>query len=203
MISGENNNKASIIYNNKSSAAREVTMNLANLLTSIRLLLIPVFVYFFFSDLSYGLELAVAAFLLAGLTDTMDGYIARKLNQITKLGIVLDPLADKLMLVAALVCVTISKNVPVWIIVVVAMKEALMIVGAISLWNDDNAVIPANIIGKLATLLSYIAIISIMFELPFSRQILYAFVATALVALAVYLSSFMSLKKQQFDIMKK
>lgn len=179
-------------------------MNLPNLLTSFRFLLIPVFVYFFFSDLSYGMEIAVGVFLLAGLTDTMDGYIARKYNKITKLGIVLDPLADKLMLITVLVCVTLSKNIPIWIIALVTLKEVLMILGAISLWNEDNSVIPANIIGKLATLLSYIAIVSILFEFPYSRQILYAFVATALIALVVYLNAFLSIKKQQqFDIIKK
>lgn len=179
-------------------------MNLPNLLTSIRFLLIPVFVYFFFSNLSYSLEIAVAAFLLAGLTDTMDGYIARKYNQITKLGIVLDPLADKLMLIAVLVSVTISRNIPVWIIAVVTLKEILMILGAISLWNENNIVVPANIFGKLSTMLSYIAILSVLFEFPFSRQILYAFVATAFIALLIYLNGFLSVKRQQqFDLIKK
>lgn len=178
-------------------------MNLPNLLTSLRFVMIPVFVYFFFSNLTYGLEIAVTAFLLAGLTDTMDGYIARKYNQITKVGIVLDPLADKLMLITVLICATVSKDIPVWIIALVTLKEVLMILGGILLWNDNNSVIPANIFGKLATLLSYIAIVSVLFDFPYNRQILYAFVAMAFLALIVYLSTFISLKKQQLDLIKK
>lgn len=179
-------------------------MNLPNILTSFRFLLIPVFVYFFFSNLAYGVEIAVVTFLFAGLTDTLDGYIARKYNLITKLGIVLDPLADKLMLITVLVSVTFSNNIPLWIIWVVSLKEALMILGAFSLLNENNVVIPANIFGKLSTMLSYIAILAILFEFPFNKQILYAYVATAIIALIVYLNAFISVKRQQqLDLIKK
>lgn len=179
-------------------------MNIPNLLTTLRFLLIPVFVYFFFSPNQYSIEIAVAVFVLSGITDTLDGYIARRFNQITRLGIVLDPLADKIMLITVLVCVTISNNIPMWIIAVVAIKELLMIAGAISLYNEQNVVIPANIFGKLSTLLSYIAILAVLFELPYDRTLLYSYVVTALLALAIYLNSFLAVKRQsQFDLIKK
>jgi len=134
----------------------------------------------------------------------LDGYIARKYNQITRLGIVLDPLADKLMLITVLVSVTLSNHIPLWIIAVVGVKELSMILGAISLYNQDDVVIPANIFGKLSTVLSYIAILAVMFELPFNRAILYIYVATAILALTIYLNSFAAVKRQnQFDIIKK
>lgn len=179
-------------------------MNIPNLLTVIRFFLIPVFLYLFFSPIKYGVEIAIVVFIIAGITDTLDGYIARKYNQITRLGIVLDPLADKLMLITVLISVTISNHIPLWIIGIVAVKEAMMILGAISLYNADDVVIPANIFGKLSTVLSYAAILSVLFELPYNRVILYLYVATAILALIVYLNGFLSVKRQsQFDLLKK
>lgn len=179
-------------------------MNIPNLLTMVRFLLIPVFVYFFFSQNQYNLEIAVSVFILSGITDTLDGYIARRLNQITKLGIVLDPLADKIMLITVLASVTISNNIPVWIIAVVALKELLMIAGAISLYKERYIVIPANIFGKISTILSYMAILAVLFELPYNRTILYSYIAMTVLALLIYLNKFLALKRQnQFDLIKK
>lgn len=179
-------------------------MNIPNLLTMVRFLLIPVFVYFFFSQNQYSLEIAAAVFILSGITDTLDGYIARKLNQITRLGIVLDPLADKIMLITVLASVTISNNISIWIIAVVALKELLMIAGAVSLYNERNIVIPANIFGKISTLISYIAILAVLFELPYNRAILYSYLGMTILALIIYLNSYLGLKRQiQFDLIKK
>lgn len=179
-------------------------MNIPNVLTMVRFLLIPVFVYFFFSQNQYSLEIAVSVFILSGITDTLDGYFARRLNQITKLGIVLDPLADKIMLVTVLASVTISNNIPIWIVAVVALKEILMIAGAISLYNERDVVIPANKFGKISTILSYMAILAVLFELPYNRTILYTYIAITILALFTYLNSFLGLKRQnQFDMIKK
>lgn len=179
-------------------------MNIPNLLTMVRFLLIPVFVYFFFSQNQYSIEIAVSVFILAGITDTLDGYFARKLNQITRLGIVLDPLADKIMLITVLASVTISNNIPIWIIAVVAAKELLLIVGAFSLYNDRDVVIPANIFGKITTALSYAAILAVLFELPYNRIILYSYIAMTIIALLVYLNNFLGFRRQnKLDIIKK
>ena len=85
-------------------------MNIPNLLTIIRFILIPLFVYFYFSNEQFSLEIAAIVFILSGITDTLDGYIARRFNQVTRLGTVLDPLADKLMLITVLASVTMSKQ---------------------------------------------------------------------------------------------
>jgi cardiolipin synthase len=170
----------------------------------VRFLLIPVFVYFFFSENQYGLEIAVSIFVLAGITDTLDGYFARRLNQITRLGIVLDPLADKIMLVTVLASVTISNNIPIWIIAVVAVKELLMIVGAFTLYNDRDIVIPANKFGKITTILSYMAILAVLFELPFNRAVLYSYITMTIITLFIYINYFLSFKRQhQLDLIKK
>jgi cardiolipin synthase (CMP-forming) len=188
----------------KNKQSEEVFMNIPNIITMVRFLLIPVFVYFFFSENQYSIEIAVAVFILSGITDTLDGYIARRYNQITKLGIVLDPLADKIMLITVLASVTISNNIPTWIIAVVALKEILMIAGAISLYNERDIVIPANIFGKISTLLSYIAILAVLFALPYNRTILYSYIAMTTLSLFIYLNRFLVFKRQnQFDLIKK
>ncbi|MDF2840376.1 MAG: CDP-diacylglycerol--glycerol-3-phosphate 3-phosphatidyltransferase [Clostridia bacterium] len=179
-------------------------MNIPNLLTVLRFLLIPVFIYFFFLPNENGIGIAVIVFLIAGLTDTLDGYIARKYNQITKLGIVLDPLADKLMLITVLVSIAVGSDIPKWIIILVASKELLMILGAISLYNLRNVVIPANIFGKLATLLSYAAILAVIFKLPFRDIVLYVYVTATVLAFIIYINNFLAVKGlNQFDLIKK
>ena len=79
-----------------------------------------------------------------------------------------------------------------------------MIVGAISLYNEQNIVIPANIFGKASTLLSYIAILAILFELPYSRIILYFYIAASVLTLLIYINCFLVYKQQnQYGLLKK
>ncbi|MTI49557.1 CDP-diacylglycerol--glycerol-3-phosphate 3-phosphatidyltransferase [Sporosalibacterium faouarense] len=141
-------------------------MNIPNILTVIRLLLIPVFISIFFSSMDNNILYATYVFALAGITDVLDGYIARKYNLVTKWGTVLDPLADKLMQITVLICFTIAKYLSVWVIVVIGIKELLMITGGLFLfYGKDKTVIPANKFGKIATISFYIAILAFAFEL--------------------------------------
>jgi len=179
-------------------------MNIPNILTIIRLLLIPGFVYYYFSPMEYGIRIAIMIFVAAGLTDILDGIIARKYNLVTKLGIVLDPLADKLMLLAVLISITLKNQIPFWIIVVVATKEILLILGAITLFNDNDIVVPANRFGKLSTVVFYIAILAITFDIPYSRIMLDIFVLITIVALVVYVDNYINIRRQnKMDLIKK
>ncbi len=170
-------------------------MNIPNLLTLIRFLLIPSFVVFFFSGLEHNIYIAAAIFVLAGITDFLDGFIARRCNQITRLGIVLDPLADKLMLITVLLSITIRFNIPFHIIAIVVLKELLMISGALALYNIHNIVVPANVFGKLSTVLSYAAVLAITFNMPYGTTLLYAFIVSAIIALTVYIKGFIGVKR--------
>jgi cardiolipin synthase len=179
-------------------------MNIPNALTIFRLLLIPGFVYYYFSQMEYGIRIAIVLFVVAGFTDMLDGIIARRYNLITRLGIVLDPLADKLMLLTVLICITLKNQVPFWIIVVVAIKETLLIMGAISLFNDHDIVVPANSFGKLSTIAFYIAILAVTFDVKYSQVLLDAFVLITIVALVVYVNSYINIRRQnRMDIIKK
>lgn len=132
-------------------------------------------------------------FAVAGVTDVLDGYIARKYNLVTDLGTVLDPLADKLMLIAVLSCFTIKGYIPTWIIGVVLVKELSMIAGGIYLYfNKEQIVIPANKFGKLATVFFYAAIILITFNVKadYNKYLISIAMIMTLVAFVVYTRSF-------------
>ena len=130
-----------------------------NILTVIRLCLIPVFVLLFFSDMPSGQTYALYIFLLAGVTDILDGQIARHYNLVSVIGTVLDPLADKLMLMTALICLALVGIVPVWALVIVYLKELFMIcTGALLYFRREKFVIPANHFGKTATVAFSLAV---------------------------------------------
>ena len=117
-----------------------------NVLTMIRLALVPVFVVLFLN----GHKMAsLAVFVAASLTDMLDGYLARKLNQITDFGKLFDPLADKVMVVTAMVCQALIGVFPWIAIIIVGVKELIMMLGGIFMLSK-NVVVYSNYVGKTA-----------------------------------------------------
>ncbi|MTI65120.1 MAG: CDP-diacylglycerol--glycerol-3-phosphate 3-phosphatidyltransferase [Firmicutes bacterium] len=168
-------------------------MNIPNFLTTIRFILIPIFIAIFYSPMKNNIVIATYIFILAGITDVLDGYIARKYDMITKFGTVLDPLADKLMLITVLICFTDANFLPIWVILVVGLKEITMILGGIFLYYcGDKTVIPANKYGKVATVSFYIAILSIAFHLNkiFSYALIILAVIITIIAFINYVIGF-------------
>lgn len=165
-------------------------MKLPNILTIFRILLIPVFIFLFFSDIDNNLLYAFFVFAIAGVTDVLDGYIARKYDMITDLGKVLDPLADKLMLLCVLFCLTTMSLIPMWILILMIVKEILMIYGAVRLYfSKTQVIIQSNYYGKLATVAFYLAITLVLLELKGLLPIivLYFAVIVATIAFINYL----------------
>ena len=117
-----------------------------NVLTMIRIILIPVFVVLFFNNMK---KAALAVFIAASLTDMLDGYLARKLNQITDFGKLFDPLADKLMVLTAMVCQTFWGPLPLTAVIIVAAKELMMVLGG-AFMLSRNVVVYSNYAGKAA-----------------------------------------------------
>lgn len=127
-------------------------MNLPNKITIARVFMIPVFLFFMLTDfLTYGKYIAVAVFIIACLTDALDGYIARKNNLITNFGKFMDPLADKLLVCSALICFVELKLVPAWIIIVIISRE-FIISGFRLVASDSGVVIAASYWGKFKTI---------------------------------------------------
>ncbi len=141
--------------------------NIPNILSVIRLLMIPVFVYVFLSDINDKTIIAFGIFVLAWLTDALDGYLARKYNWITDLGKILDPIADKLMQLVAVICLVIVKRLSVFVISVVFFKELIMAIGAIIVTKKKKSVAASRWYGKLTTILLFVAFaILIVIEVP-------------------------------------
>lgn len=173
-----------------------------NILTIIRFLLIPVIIVFAFQD---NYIAAIIVLTISGLTDILDGYIARKFNFITDFGKLMDPLADKATQVALLGTLTIQKIIPLWIIVIVIIKEFLMISGASFLYGKE-LVVSSKWYGKLATVLFYVAIVCslltqywngsliTMYNLPripeFHKYIYYLAVLSTVFSLIMYVKAF-------------
>jgi len=139
-----------------------VNLNRANAITIGRILLIPVFIAFALSKIPYGPWLAIAVFSVAAITDGLDGYYARSRNQVTTLGKLLDPLADKLLITAALVSLVDLNKLSAWIAVVIIGREfavtTLRIVAV-----DQGVVIPASGLGKIKTIVQISCIIELLF----------------------------------------
>lgn len=141
-------------------------MNIPNLLTILRIILVPIYLFVFFSNIQDKILISGLIFLVAGITDLLDGKIARKYNLITKLGIVLDPIADKMMTFAVLISFTYGGLIPFWILIALGIKEILLIVGGGILYLfKGKQVLPSNKYGKLATLSFYAATLSVVFNL--------------------------------------
>jgi len=140
-------------------------MNLANKLTLIRIFLVPVFLVFIaVKDIPYGSFIATFIFILASLTDKLDGYIARSRNQITNFGKFMDPLADKLLVTAALISLVELHVVPSWAAVVIIARE-FAISGLRSIAAAQGRVIAASWWGKIKTVIQIIAIILLLLKI--------------------------------------
>jgi cardiolipin synthase (CMP-forming) len=119
-----------------------------NLLSFLRLALVPVFLVLLLGD-SPGWALAVLAF--AGFTDWLDGYIARRFGMITQLGKVLDPMADRFYIFAALIGLTINGNIPAWLAVVIILRDVLLAVGYPISASHGYGPLPVHFLGKAGT----------------------------------------------------
>ncbi len=139
-------------------------MNLANKLTLIRIFLVPVFLLFIATkDIPYGSFMATFIFILASITDKLDGYVARSRNQITNFGKFMDPLADKLLVTTALISLVELHVVPAWAVVVIIARE-FAVSGLRSIAAAQGRVIAASWWGKIKTVIQIIAIILLLLK---------------------------------------
>ncbi len=175
-------------------------MNLPNMITIIRIILVPIYLMVFFSALENRILLAGLVFILAGISDVLDGHIARKYNLQTKLGTVLDPLADKMMTFAILISFTVAKFIPTWILIALGIKEILLIIGgAILYFSKSNQVVSSNKYGKAATTLFYAATLSIIFKFPLmlSQVLFLVTIVFNILALLNYFTIYVDLIKKR------
>lgn len=174
--------------------------NIPNIITVFRIVLIPIYLLLFYSNKENRILLAGLTYILAGISDILDGQIARKYNLVSKLGSVLDPFADKLMTFAVLISFTTARLIPVWIIIAIGIKEFLMILGGATLYLfKGNKVLPANKYGKIATLSFYAATLSIVFNVSeiISTTLFLVTVVLNIAAFINYLFIYLSIRNNE------
>lgn len=168
-------------------------MNLPNRLTIIRVLLIPFFVFFMLASLGpMGDYIALAIFIIASLTDMLDGQIARKRNLVTNFGKFMDPLADKLLVCSAMICLVDLGRIPSWIVIIIIARE-FIISGFRLVAADKGVVIAAGMIGKVKTVFQMAMIILMILNLSndiyqtITTVVMYAALALTIISLVDYL----------------
>ena len=180
-------------------------MNVPNALTTLRLLFVPAFMFLYLKgadgDIRYGVWIAAGIFVLAAITDILDGYIARKFNQITDFGKLADPLADKLMQIAAVGCLAYNGRFAAWIFYIFVVKEVLMIFGGVEILKKHKFVVYSKWSGKIATVVLFIMIVIIMvFEHIPKRTatvMMVLCVVFSLLALFNYFQMYLNIKEER------
>lgn len=138
-----------------------------NLLTLLRLFMIPIYLWVFYMNHPNAMVNALYVFILASFTDVLDGYLARKYDVVSKFGIVADPFADKMMQVVVLYSLYDLGFLEVWFFWIILVKEVLQIL--LGLWMvslTPRIIVPANIFGKMTTVLVFTTIILAVFKFP-------------------------------------
>ena len=160
-------------------------MNLPNKLTVLRMIMIPFFVVFMLTDLggTYGKYIALAIFVIASLTDLLDGKIARKRNLVTNFGKFMNPLADKLLVCSALICLVEMDRLAAWMVIVIISRE-FIISGFRLIASDNGVVIAASYWGKFKTTFQMVMIILLILDLGEGFQLL----ETAVIWIALVLT---------------
>lgn len=165
-------------------------MNVPNILTTFRIVLVPL--------LGYMMHLgeyvpAAIIFIAAVLTDFLDGFLARKFNQVTNFGKVMDPVADKLLVLTALLMLTVQKEISLVIFIIVTAKEVLLGIGGIMLYRNKKRISSADWYGKIASGIFYFAILMLILDVRYSKTFIVIAVAATVFALVKYIAKYIKL----------
>ena len=169
-------------------------MNLPNKLTILRVIMIPFFVLALLYNGGQNQTLryvAAAIFIIASLTDMLDGKIARKYNLVTNFGKFMDPLADKLLVCSALICLVELKELPAWMVIVIISRE-FIISGFRLVASDNGVVIAASDWGKFKTTFQMIAVVLLIVGIPALSMVTTAVVWIALILTVISLVDYIA-----------
>ena len=166
-------------------------MNTANKLTIFRVVLVPFFVIFMLCDITQHSQLiALIIFIVATITDHFDGSIARKYNMVTSFGKFMDPIADKLLVSSALICLTSLGKIPAWAVIIIILRE-FAVSGIRLVAADNGSVIAAAGWGKAKTVAQMVMIIIFLVDIPqlhiLSQISLYTAVILTIVSMIDYI----------------
>ena len=179
-------------------------MNLPNKLTLFRVVLMPFFVFFLLAPYfeGYGNYIAVAIFIVASITDFLDGKIARKYNLVTNFGKFMDPLADKLLVCSALICLIQLELIPAWVVIIIIARE-FIISGFRLVASDNGVVIAASYWGKFKTAFQMLTVIVLILNIPnkvftiLGTALIYVSLALTVISLIDYIAKNKDVLKDQ------
>lgn len=161
-------------------------MNLPNIITIFRLILAPVAILvMLYRPDSYWI--AGIILVVAGLSDVLDGFLARTQNQVSTLGTMLDPVADKVLMTGILIVLAINGEVKSSVVTILIAKELALMFGGLVLWRKVKRAIPASVLGKAATVCLYIGVLSLLFGIKNLNWFIYAGVGLSVTAGLHYL----------------
>ncbi len=158
------------------------TKLLPNILTIIRLFLIPIFIWAFLYENGLHRDMAGYIFIISALTDFLDGYLARRFKSETDMGKVLDPLADKLLVISSLVLLVNTRDIPIWILIVLFLRETILIGGSALIIKRKDKIITPSIWGKIATATILIGLSALLLKIDMGRYFLYFGVIVSLIS---------------------
>lgn len=174
--------------------------NIPNALSLVRLLLLPVFAVLYLKNNLYW---ALGVLVLSGVTDLLDGIIARKCNQITEIGKLLDPIADKITQVTVLVCLTVRNPALIPLVIICLVKETLQLIGGWILLSRNEVIRGSKWCGKVSTFTFYIAMLIVAFWKPLSRELMVALIAlvaiTMLFSFFMYMSVYIKIRREKSE----
>ncbi len=170
-------------------------MNLANSLTLLRILLVPVFISFiayYDGANDFFRYAALGVFSFACLTDAVDGYIARVFNQRTELGTLLDPVADKLLLVSAFIGILLQNNFelkpPIWVVIIITSRDAFIILGLLIIFFTTGKISASpNFLGKVTTVFQMSTVFFLLLQSSFVPALWYVTAFLTIISGAVYI----------------
>ncbi|WP_353892118.1 CDP-alcohol phosphatidyltransferase family protein [Proteinivorax hydrogeniformans] len=167
-------------------------MNIPNFITLIRLLLVPCYIIFFIIYEGDRHWVGALYFLLGGgALDVLDGFIARRFNMVTNIGAMLDPLADKLLLLSIALGLHLKGYLPAWLLVILIGRETIMILGGVINYLYTKIAISANYFGKLNTCFVYLLIITYAFDWEYAPVLARVFVGYLIFVTIVYINIFL------------
>jgi cardiolipin synthase len=169
---------------------------LANLLSLSRILLAPFIGYFLWKGDSRSTLICVGLLTFAGITDFFDGWLARRLNQVSRLGMVLDPVADKVLAVVLVVMLIFFRGLPLWLAAVIVGRDLLIVVAGAVLLRGNDIVFPSNVTGKYTFVSIVVLLASFIIRYEFGIMLMtYVAVSLIIISTFIYAKSFILARK--------
>lgn len=166
-----------------------------NLMSLLRVALTPVMAYLLWKGDNMSALLCLALMVVAGISDGLDGYLARRLNQVTQLGLVLDPVADKIMAAGLVIALIWFRDFPLWLAVAIVGRDLVIILAGWLLLKEQRLVVPSNLAGKYAFAAIAVVISCYVIRFPFGMQMTtYAVVILIALSLVQYTRAFALIK---------